>query len=96
MTTFDPAVVKLGTLCASRSLWVKAGPYGDYMQFIPDKCFTTDEIKSIKRFDDLCLREQGERAVANFLPDGERPEGVPDYEETLRRAKRSEDDPKRT
>ncbi|MBQ9873563.1 MAG: hypothetical protein IJM30_03780 [Thermoguttaceae bacterium] len=96
MTTGEPALKKLLAMCLEKSLWVEAGSRGNFMPYIPDHCFTSEEITRIKHHDDICLRDQGEHVIANFLPDGERPEGVPDYEETLRRAKRSEDDPKRT
>ncbi|MBQ9874793.1 MAG: hypothetical protein IJM30_10045 [Thermoguttaceae bacterium] len=63
---------------------------------VPDGIFTVSELEELREIDEIELRENESHIIANFLSDGERPEGVPDYEETLRRAKRSEDDPKRT
>lgn len=93
MLSFDPVVMKFA---ASNPPLVKVKSYGYHLRRIPDGTYTKDEIKTLRDDDARHFKLMEEHVIANFLPDGERPEGVPDYEETLRRAKRSEDDPKRT
>ena len=93
MLSFNPVIMRF---VSSNPPLAKVESYGGYLRLIPDGTYTSEEIKTLRDNDARHFELMEEHVIANFLPDGERPEGIPDYEETLRRAKRSEDDPKRT
>ena len=61
---------------------------GRMMKFIKDDYLTVKEIEELRDYDECKYLFHGRHAYANFLPDNERPEGIPDYQETLKRAKK--------
>lgn len=72
MTTGSPALVKL--LKTKHEILYLAGRH---YHAIPNTSFTKEEIDELRRLDDLSFETDGERFIANFLPDDIRPKNVP-------------------
>lgn len=71
MTTGSPALVKLFSMKHEAF-------YLDHVCYhvIPDNSFTKQEVNELRRLDNLTFEIEGERFIANFLPDDIRPEHV--------------------
>ena len=71
MTTGSPALVKL-------FFFFFEAFYLDHVCYhvIPDNSFTKQEVNELRRLDNLTFEIEGERFIANFLPDDIRPAHV--------------------
>lgn len=72
MTTGSPALVKLFSMKHDAF-------YLDHVCYhvIPDNSFTKQEVNELRRLDNLSFETEGDRFIANFLPDSKRPKNVP-------------------
>lgn len=72
MTTGSPALVKLFSM---KHVIIEINDV--FYHVIPDDSFTEQEVNELRRLDDLSFETDGERFIANFLPDDIRPKNVP-------------------
>ena len=70
-TTSNPAVFKLISLGREWYMYK-----GIETWIIPDDLFTPEEIESLREEDKFHRSLEGEPYIANFLPDGERPDWI--------------------